>query len=512
VADVVLVADGDRARAARVVAACGARGLETRHVETGAAALEAALADAPHLIVASVELPLIDGPRLAEILRANPRTADARCLFLGRLAGRPASPFDEVLPAAAHAEEIAAQVAAMLARQTRMDAMRKESAARREVEGQLAQIPLPDLIQLLHGGRRTGVIELVRARPDGSRETGAVWLRDGNVVHATAAPHVVAEKALFRLLAWRDGHFTFTSDATTKTATISAPTRVLLLEGMRQLDEAEQARGALPSLSACVRLAVPKSEIPHAVHPVTQEVLLLLEMYERVGDVVDHCGHPDYQVLRTLATLVERGLLTLGRGAAAEAPRGTPWFEPAALERLHDWLQAGRPGRAPKSAKLLVAASEREATRELMRLLAALPGLEPGEEEGAGLGTDGLASLGRLRLAEGLHLELIQVPTGPDFAPLWPVLAHRALGTLLVHTHPVPEAEARLEPLVHALSRLPDARLFRVLLLRKGERVATDEMQQRLGLLDRSSLFLLPLESGKDSRALLAALISRVLP
>ena len=196
----VLVADGNRARASRVVAACLANGCEARHVETGAAALEVALAEAPQLVVASVELPLIDGPRLAEILRANPRTAEARCLFLGRLTGRPASPFDEVMPASAQAEDIAAQVAAMLARQTRMDAVRRESASRREVEGQLGQIPLADLVQLLHANRRSGVVELTRAEPNGPRETGAVWLQDGNVVHAKVGNHVQAEKALFRLL------------------------------------------------------------------------------------------------------------------------------------------------------------------------------------------------------------------------------------------------------------------------------------------------------------------------
>jgi hypothetical protein len=181
---------------------------------------------------------------------------------------------------------------------------------------------------------------------------------------------------------------------------------------------------------------------------------------------------------------------------------------------LHDWLQAGRgAGRTARSAKLLVAASDREATRDFLRLLATLPGFEPAPplEQGR-LGPDELVPLARLRLGEGPHLELIQAPIAESFAPLWPVLAHRALGILLVHAHPVPEAEARLQPLVQVLARLPNPRLFRVLLLRKGERLAAEEMQKRLGLLERSSLFLLPLENAKDPHSLLATLISRVLP
>ena len=66
--------------------------------------------------------------------------------------------------------------------------------------------------------------------------------------------------------------------------------------------------------------------------------------------------------------------------------------------------------------------------------------------------------------------------------------------------------------LVQCLSQDGGARIFRVLLLRKGERLPADEVQARLSLLDRSSLFLLPLEAGKDRFSLLATMLSRVLP
>jgi hypothetical protein len=90
------------------------------------------------------------------------------------------------------------------------------------------------------------------------------------------------------------------------------------------------------------------------------------------------------------------------------------------------------------------------------------------------------------------------------------MLAYGALGVLLVHSHPVADAEAQLRPLAQCLAQLPGARLFRVLLLRKGERVAAEEVQARLA--DRSSLFLLPLENGKDRFPLLATMLARVLP
>ena len=51
----------------------------------GAAALEAALADVPDAVIAPLDLSLIDAPKLAEILRANPRAQGVRFIFLGRV-------------------------------------------------------------------------------------------------------------------------------------------------------------------------------------------------------------------------------------------------------------------------------------------------------------------------------------------------------------------------------------------------------------------------------------------
>jgi hypothetical protein len=247
---------------------------------------------------------------------------------------------------------------------------------------------------------------------------------------------------------------------------------------------------------------------------VTQEVLLLLEMYDRVHDIVEHCSHPDYQVLRTVQTLIERGLVVTSRGESSWPARRAAWLDPAALRRLEDWLQQGRPaGQAARSAKLLLASADLEATRDFLQLLAPLPGFSLSSlVEGGALGEEDLVLVAELRLGDGPSVEILHVPITESLAPAWPAIAFGALGVLLVHSHPVGDAEARLRPLVQCLSQLAGVRLFRVLLLRKGERVSAEEVQARLALLDRSSLFLLPLESGKDRLPLLVTMLGRVLP
>jgi CheY-like chemotaxis protein len=259
----ILIAGGNRSRAKQIGAACAARGFATSFAPHGAAALEAALSDAPDVVVAPTDLALIDGPKLAEILRANPRTQGTRFVFLGSPQDVPPDTgyFDEVLPSSADADDIGMRVEAILAQQVRINAMEREAEADHEVEGKLSQIPLTDLLQLFHMNRRTGTIELARRETGRPEESGTLFLREGNLVQATVGS-VDGEKALFRLLAWREGSFAFTPNRPRVAARILAPTRALLMEGMRQLDEWERVRGSLPPLDARVAPSHPGGSPP----------------------------------------------------------------------------------------------------------------------------------------------------------------------------------------------------------------------------------------------------------
>jgi len=512
---IVLIADGDLERAKRLEEVCAARGWTPRRCPHGAAALELALAEVPHLVVAPRDLPLIDARKLAEILRSNPRTQGVRFLFLGQPPGSSVSPLgEETLALPADATEVAARIEAILAQQARLHAMDRGDGEDREVEGKLSQIPLPDLLQLFHLNRRTGTLELTRRDGEGREEHARIHLRDGDVIQARVGA-VEAEKALFRLLAWRSGSFAFSQNRGALPPRIHTPTRALLMEGMRQLDEAERLRASLPPADAQVALRVKTSELPNVVHPLTQEVLLLLEIYSRVQDVVDRCSYPDYQVLRTLHTLVERGLVQLRRGPAAAAPSGAPGlFSAAQARRLREWLDAqATRGAGELDAKLLVVAADAVATHDFVRLLRGLPGATiEGEFARGRFGKDDLARIGRLPVDGEVGIELVHVPVSPRCAPLWPLAGHGALGSLFLLSGNVSEAARHLEAPSAALRALPRARSFHVMLLRKDERSAPEEIQENLSLLDESSLFLVPLESGRDPRALLRALFSRILP
>jgi len=519
----VLIADADSNRGRRIEAACDELGLTTRVVTHGAAALETALADPPAVMIAQLGLPLIAGEKLGEILLTNPRTADVALVFLTDTSAEAATrglPGD-VIPPPGNAVEVSRLAQRLLSLPApKEDAEALESEAE-GVEGQLAQLPLADLIQLFHVSQKSGVVELSRDLGDGAIDTGSVVLRDGDLIHATTGS-VVGEKAFYRLLEWDRGKFDFQpsrrGELDSQPASLEKPTRALVREGLRQAQERARLAGDLPPPDALVRLKIKRAALPIVIHPLTQEVLLVLEGYSRVADVVDHCSFPDYQVLRTLRTLIDRDMVEMSRGSSfgpSESTHGL--FAASRGERLREWLAAGRGEEAddsvPTDAKLLVIASDPAAARGFMRSIGRLPGatLAPGAESDANEST-AIGSFGRLAVNSDHGIEFVQVPSAEHYAPLWPIAAHGALGVLLVLSSPVSSSLEAISQCAEVLSRMPRARIFHLLLLEKAGGLEPDVLRENLSLFDESALFLIPLSKRGSADVLLREMFVRILP
>jgi CheY-like chemotaxis protein len=509
----VLIADGDALRSRRIAEACAARGLACQVASHGGTALELALDEVPRVLVSQVDLPLIDGPRLASILRTNPRTRALEVLYLadGAEQARRSDLGDRVLPAPVDPEVVAGCVQASLAGRSPASASAPASEPG-GVEGELSQLALADLLQLFQVSRRTGVVSLAQDLGRGRRREGRVLLRDGQVVGASVGA-IRGEKALYRMLAWDRGSFGFEPGGVDEEAEIRTPTRALLREGLRQLREWEQLAVELPPLGARAGLRIPRSALPSVIHPLTQEVLLALEHGSRVGDVVDRCAFPDYQVLRTLHTLVERGMVELRPEPEALVPAADArLFTSSGRARLREWLDLERPGGlAARQAKVLVVASCEEVARRFVDLLARLPGVDLATAA-TGLAADDLATVARLAVDEQVGIELVQCPADPRFAPVWPLAAHGALAVLLLVGSPAGRTAAALRPAARALAATPRARLLALALLARGERASAEEVDGHLPLLSRDAFTALRLDAPAEAEARLRELLARLLP
>ena len=100
------------------------------------------------------------------------------------------------------------------------------------VSGSLGEMSLPDLVQILWHGRKSGALRLRRGP-----ESGEVHFAEGMVVNAMWGK-LRGEDAFYAMLRITDGEFAFDPNYKAEEVLIQASPESLLLEGMRRLDEA----------------------------------------------------------------------------------------------------------------------------------------------------------------------------------------------------------------------------------------------------------------------------------
>ncbi|MBK8253117.1 MAG: DUF4388 domain-containing protein [Polyangiaceae bacterium] len=101
----------------------------------------------------------------------------------------------------------------------------------RGVSGSLAEMGLPDMVQILWHGRKTCALKI-----NAKGLNGEIVFADGQIVHATWGS-LKGEDAFYKMLALREGDFRLDPSYTPTVRSIQASPEGLLLEGMRRLDE-----------------------------------------------------------------------------------------------------------------------------------------------------------------------------------------------------------------------------------------------------------------------------------
>lgn len=413
----VLIADPELAAARALSKALRARGYQVQYAPDGSKALELAVLRHPDVILFDERCALIDARSFTQILNTNPRTGDIPVVWttaaddVDRLRtlrdGYFSKPFnlDEVISRIDH-----------LCR--RVEAARELRGDAREIEGGLQQLPLADLLQILAMNKRTGKLRLAHGA-----DRGEIHLAAGRPVNARAGD-LDGEKALFRLIGWREGSFAFAPGPAPPRARIDRSMEDTLLEGMRQTDERNRLLGGLPAPSQFLSMAPGAAQLVEP-HPVTAEVMRVLSQPRRLQDVLDLAEAPDLEILGALTALLQRGLVQLHEGDGAVEG---PLLGPAEVHALRGKLMRGRPARNALVAKVIVCGSGQKAGRWLIRTLA---GFVPSSNDPPCLRSS-LGTLGRLEMSDVLKVDLMLIPSAEAARPLWRPFSNGAVGCLVV--------------------------------------------------------------------------------
>ena len=177
------------------------------------------------------------------------------------------------------------------------------------LQGTLDTFALPDVLRLLAATKKTG-----RLRITGGRGTGSVWVRAGEVVgvDATHAPHASEPvDALFELLRFQDGAFTFDAEATHDDPRPATDVEVYLAQSEALLDEWRAIEAVVPSLDAWVTLrpTLPADEV--AVQQERWTTIVAVGGGATVRRIADELCLPELPVSRVVKDLAEAGLVDI---------------------------------------------------------------------------------------------------------------------------------------------------------------------------------------------------------
>jgi len=409
-------------------------GFEVETASDGSGALESALLKRPDLIVTNYHLPLFDGERLRAFLRNNPTTAHIPFIFLiDAERGH-----DEVLASIGGARRMHLvkpfrwhELKELM--EEAFDPLEERPPAQpvgSGVEGSLSEVSLVDLLQIFGLNRRTGTLVLQHGP-----QQGRIYLSEGSVVSAVLG-ETTGEKALYRILRWQEGNFRYIPGHADVTLDISRSMDALLMEGMRQLDEWDSLVKLMPPPGTVLKLSKSRDELPQNMRPVTQEILLLMEFYNTLKDIIERSAYTDYDVCQSILGLIQKGIITTSDEARPPAPRDEPMITGEEALTIHRILRPGQGDYAGYHwGKILVFSSD----IELITLF--ISGISEGAEfklsrdnfSNQEIINSSFGGMGILEISENTYLQVFLLPSASQYRPLWEAFSEGTVGGVFLH-------------------------------------------------------------------------------
>jgi hypothetical protein len=184
----------------------------------------------------------------------------------------------------------------------------RPASAASTMTGSIAEVALPDLLQLFSASKKTGVLQITT-----ESDVGSIYLDEGRVQFAVVNgdESVPPEKAFYRVLVWDKGTFDLLPKVErTFPAQIQGSIEGLLMEGMRQLDEMRRLGDELPALRSKMSVAFPLQKPLRDASPDELDVIQLALNHNTLADMMNHSGRPDPDVAELVVALLEKGYLT----------------------------------------------------------------------------------------------------------------------------------------------------------------------------------------------------------
>jgi CheY-like chemotaxis protein len=397
----VLLVDPDVDALGKLASALRARGLTIANANEPYDAVELAFQSRPDVVVVTPE---VDSEgALTAAFRAVPELAVIPLLHLLNAGDAATLKSHEVLRA-----DLDLVVSRIMAASPRASLVLSQ-----DIRGTLEQVPLADLLQLLAMNRRSGVLGITTPTA-----TGEVRLAEGEVIDALYR-RLEGDKALFRLLGESEGRFAFTPCTPPGIRRLQASTAMLLMEGMRQVDEVARMRREIAPAGEGLWLDEdpssskrPESVRPSANPDLARELWSMLQIPRSLDELLDELPAPDLAIIAELARLTNDKKLR----RVPRADLTTPFAPEEQLPVLRSLVTRLAPPGFAAPPRLVIAARAKRVP-VIAHAVRRITDASPSPDGAPRVAVARL--LGTLRLGDEVDLALTGLPTELALAPTW---------------------------------------------------------------------------------------------
>ena len=169
------------------------------------------------------------------------------------------------------------------------------------IQGSMREAPLPDIIQLVSQGGKTGCFQVV----DEPRKA-RIYLKDGRIIHAVSNDAEGLD-AVYEVALWLDGSYHFEESDAGVAVTITKPNPSILMEMHRRMDEWRVISQKIPSLDLHPHTTLLPGETPSGVNPREAKLMALLSGYYTVAELAEVLEKPVLNIAKDLYGLVMAG-------------------------------------------------------------------------------------------------------------------------------------------------------------------------------------------------------------
>ncbi|MDJ0763281.1 MAG: DUF4388 domain-containing protein [Myxococcota bacterium] len=228
-AQTVLLVDADAEQSTIMDLQLTSRGFQVRTARTADKALKMLIGSPTSIVISEVELEPFDGFKLKEQLNADKHTRGVPFFFFTSRAA--SKDVEKGFGLGAQDYLVKPSTIDVIVAKINKHLGEKSGDTSVGVSGSLKEMSLPDLVQILSHGRKSGCLKLAKGE-----HRGEIHFLNGDIINALLG-QLRGEEAFFEMLRFQEGTFTLNPNFKAESRVITMTAEMLLLEGMRRFDE-----------------------------------------------------------------------------------------------------------------------------------------------------------------------------------------------------------------------------------------------------------------------------------